>query len=560
VQVGQKERTIAAVYIQALVRAEVFQPAYLRSQAGWASVPSGRISNSPTTQSPIVGGKQIQIFGKLYTFLVTYSVMIKALLNSLYNQHKMSKHIIFSCLLLFYSFLTTGQGVSNEIPIFGGNANGTICKGDTAIITILQACHDYNYPNFPNNILIHNRVFSIGATMCFPNTNSPYNVSESQPIVTGEGVISVVNTFSGSPCNPAYTTITIKAKPSNTASYNVHWQVRHTIYDGIGGQPNGSYTDYKYNGNFNITVISVTKPIIKANRALVLPTEQATLDATGGNATNGYQWKSGCAGSTWNSRTNPIQVGPGTYKVRLVQNGCIGDSSDPIVILPETASPVALGCNNAEAQNIYLFTHAGNDGRMDYHQYNVETVICNTGASNPDCTLENVWRKLKSNAWNNAPLMEDFKPATGTNLPVIFSDVLCRAPGTTIPNCTNLSLPGLSSNHITFIALSKVCGFNSSFRMYINSLINDQIANPIVQTIDESTHSITNYTLPGHMLYPGRIIRTVVSECGVIKIKTIGVGRSWVGDNICGKTMAEINSYVGKQTFSNIDQRFKNSN
>jgi hypothetical protein len=42
-----------------LSSSSTFQPVY--REAGWAAVPGGRFSNSPTSQSPIVSGKRTAV-------------------------------------------------------------------------------------------------------------------------------------------------------------------------------------------------------------------------------------------------------------------------------------------------------------------------------------------------------------------------------------------------------------------------------------------------------------------------------------------------------------------
>jgi hypothetical protein len=46
----------------------------------------------------------------------------------------------------------------------------------------------------------------------------------------------------------------------------------------------------------------------------------------------------------------------------------------------------------------------------------------------------------------------------------------------------------------------------------------------VVHYVSSSELSVTNVTLPGHMLYPGQVTRSVVDENGSIYIKTVGTG------------------------------------
>jgi hypothetical protein len=58
-------------------------------------------------------------------------------------------------------------------------------------------------------------------------------------------------------------------------------------------------------------------------------------------------------------------------------------------------------------------------------------------------------------------------------------------------------------------------------------------SDPVIHYVDPSTLSIINVTLPGHRLYPGEAIRSVISENGNIYIVTVGTGSSplsWIFD------------------------------
>lgn len=74
---------------------------------------------------------------------------------------------------------------------------------------------------------------------------------------------------------------------------------------------------------------------------------------------------------------------------------------------------------------------------------------------------------------------------------------------------------------------------------------------------DDKNLTITNYTQPGHMLYPGKIVRQVIEECGQIKVVTIGTGLSSCGDRVDGKINGNGNSISGALLFKNVDIRLK---
>ncbi len=74
---------------------------------------------------------------------------------------------------------------------------------------------------------------------------------------------------------------------------------------------------------------------------------------------------------------------------------------------------------------------------------------------------------------------------------------------------------------------------------------------------DNKNLTITNYTQPGHILYPGKVVRTIVEECGKVKIVTLGVGLNYCGNNFAGKMNAIGNIITGSIVFKNIDLRLK---
>ncbi|MCS3799087.1 hypothetical protein [Niastella sp. OAS944] len=69
--------------------------------------------------------------------------------------------------------------------------------------------------------------------------------------------------------------------------------------------------------------------------------------------------------------------------------------------------------------------------------------------------------------------------------------------------------------------------------------------------------TFTNYTQPGHFLSPGKVFRSVVEECGKVKIVTVGTGLSYCGSVGTGENNAIGNIIVGSILFKNIDLRLK---
>lgn len=64
-----------------------------------------------------------------------------------------------------------------------------------------------------------------------------------------------------------------------------------------------------------------------------------------------------------------------------------------------------------------------------------------------------------------------------------------------------------------------------------------------------------NYTAPGHMLYPGKITRKVVEQCGKVKVITVGEGLQFCGNNTMGMANGNGNTVGGLILFKNVDFR-----
>jgi hypothetical protein len=74
---------------------------------------------------------------------------------------------------------------------------------------------------------------------------------------------------------------------------------------------------------------------------------------------------------------------------------------------------------------------------------------------------------------------------------------------------------------------------------------------------DDTNKTVTNYTMPGHSLYPGKVTRYVIEECGKVKIVTIGIGLNNCGSGFTGSLLGRSNIIVGADAFKNIDLRLK---
>jgi hypothetical protein len=70
---------------------------------------------------------------------------------------------------------------------------------------------------------------------------------------------------------------------------------------------------------------------------------------------------------------------------------------------------------------------------------------------------------------------------------------------------------------------------------------------PVVSYVDSSDFSITNVTLPGHRFYPGKVIRSVITENGEIDIQTTGTGTGphpWLNEHAADLYWGSIDALI----------------
>ncbi|MEH2424778.1 MAG: hypothetical protein V7K48_28915 [Nostoc sp.] len=151
---------------------------------------------------------------------------------------------------------------------------------------------------------------------------------------------------------------------------------------------------------------------------------------------------------------------------RTLQNGSyrINDSQAG-VFTASSSNALVHPCNDDRINDNYK----KND--LNYHYYSLISRICSKTLKG--CTREKVFQTMISQEQFIVPSPFDDKP---------------------VVNCREKTLP---------------------------------IGNPIRTTINSSDYSITNYTLPRHMFYPGKITRRVIETNDAIAVTTIGEG---VGD------------------------------
>lgn len=78
---------------------------------------------------------------------------------------------------------------------------------------------------------------------------------------------------------------------------------------------------------------------------------------------------------------------------------------------------------------------------------------------------------------------------------------------------------------------------------------------PVFIYTNTSEFTNVNYTMKGHMLYPGKITRKVVEDCGKVKMITVGEGLHFCGNNTMGMANGNGNTVGGLILFKNVDFR-----
>ena len=260
-------------------------------------------------------------------------------------------------------------------------------------------------------------------------------------------------------------------------------------------------------------------------------------------------------------------------------------------------------CNNTDMNAVEAAIAAGENNKS-YHSYQVTTIICDKKTSKyPDhCTADYVYSMLKNNVNYTAPtppdyptdVMDFYKQANGGVLFTLLTSSPFEKAFDTLTTASLLATQN-SANPQTVISCSpqpyklynnakaivarylykqgpclryfQNCSWLAGVAVpfdFFNSMddyCGDQLANvqydPIWIFANDKKKIITNYTAKGHILYPGKVERTVVEECGVVKIITRGVGTQYCGDNCRGHLMGQANIILGKYLFNAVDQRLK---
>lgn len=446
-----------------------------------------------------------------------------------------------------------------------------ICEGDTFVNN--QIFFPCPCPTF----------FEFYNTHQYPNTACNYinceMVGMSFPVVQGPNIIEneLSGYSTGSSCDGLTLPIWhLKAAPEVTSDYIVFWD-KYEFEEYASCGAGNTVRAYHYRDTFTVTVHNVPVPDFTIDIPEVLC--GATISMTFQNCAWGQspsyykEVMDACGQGQTSTCQNPVytvsapdyltEIGFTARYQRSDYPYCRSDWS-PYQYVSIVESPDQNACNDPSIQVIEdLLSDPNNLLRDDYHEYSNEEVICTYPWNGPrPCTVSSIWGFMKSRADNQAPTYGDYPPI----LNIIPSNtlLLLRAgfgmffPPNTDPltNCQALDLPPTLERIGLAILLAFLQKTGQSGLCNNQTLVNIQ-TEPIKVVIDEGCKCITNYTLPGHVLYPGKVRRCLFQEgCDTFKVKTTGVGFHFCGDNWVGEAMGWANILVGGWTFNMVNQRF----
>lgn len=473
---------------------------------------------------------------------------------------------------------------------------------------VLSSDGTLNY-GYNRNVICPNETITVvingdasGAPLLLENTS--YNQVNCQyvctnkdpiiPVITADGILSTVidhltcNQLSGN------SIITVQLKPAHSTKLKVSWQASQYVGPitkacNGGDSVAASFYTAIYNDSFPIQVVQPYPPkLIPSNQALNIPTTAGIYDDgdwanyTGTQFKGGMQWYlKDCNGYSlintqpfyFPNSTGALSLYPYANKLGkmyikakyIFLPNCLSDFSDEAIV---TVKPCRLfsggGRYSTEIENIESNScDINNQSRSDYHFYNVETELCGN-----NCDINAIWNWYKSKTYHQAIVLSDqmlfLRRKLGNTANVgfsrqLFPDEDYDAPITTNP--TPIKLPRISTFGLRLgLSLPLVQNFVAPFGLlqYLCSSKPTNFSDPIFMKVDESSKCVVNYTLPDHILYPGKVTRCLVEECGKVKVLTFGEGTTnFPNNNVCGPLLSFFNQHWGADMFRNVDERLK---
>jgi len=462
-------------------------------------------------------------------------------------------------------FKNSSGGIFAVLQFDGNNAPGgvNVCKGEEITIEI--------YDSFPSvcqgcpEALFYNEL-SYCDRECISVTPPDAEIQYQGGVFDYTTNIN----YSSQVYSSCYTSseVIVRLTPIVTDTFSISWQtVRQVIYEeGRVCNPAG----YPFNQTVNysnrimLNVLPDVQPELSAPIE-VSPGEFFPISFLDCSPNLSYKLLEECTNwddTSYDQNTfsncqfndGPIQFGyvappyTTTLKFRVIYgypSPCEGEfefTNEVLVNVVE--SPVENACDNnpniasteTMLQDEILVANRTN---RDYHYYETSTSICNL--SN-DCDVALVWGKMKSDIAFQVPLQKDFDPI----IPTIWE----TTPGSgSITNCSNAFIASTFMRSRLNIGLS---GLLSQF------IFDTEIQDPVKIVIDEECKCITNYTLPGHILHPGKVRRCIkLDACNEVTVETLGTGFTTAGPSLFGDFLARENEIIGLEAFKNVSKRLK---
>lgn len=372
-----------------------------------------------------------------------------------------------------------------------------------------------------------------------------------------------------------------KVKPTQTTTYQVFWVAKHTYETNVGpGCPRVQevYTRV-YTGSIEIKVAVIDPPQLTPSQLIFNQTETDKFLVGRGRFVAPYpkmKWykyecsepevygpvELGWNTSTWDfNDTMPWNVASGKigstkWKIIQIDNGCPSTFSNTATVTIKPCGINGGGCNSDIVD--FVEAHSCNESvknQPDYHFYDNETTVCQ-GAN---CDINAYWDVYKSDMSNQLIIQTDQLPVFvadpyGSILSqLLFPEGTYNRPLPT--ECETIKLPRPYSWAVTLGRMSK----NLPVRA-LSTIVAAQGAgivsnfDPVFVKINDFQRCVTNYTLPGHIFYPGKVTRCMIKYCDEIKIVTYGEGTTnFVGD--FAEWLGQKNDVWGERMFKNVDMR-----
>jgi hypothetical protein len=474
--------------------------------------------------------------------------------------------VLFSMLLLFpfFSFaqmaLTCSFSADKEY----------YCPGDIATITI----RDSYIPNQAGTYDIWTEDLRTESQHC--SGVGCTVLREIQPVATGDGIISceVIERRLCGYEQWKINTVQIKVMVTKTTSISISWDAKWYVSRDIPcGRPEDELMDHRsYSGTYQIKCIDKDPPqlnpaslvmnlgdqpqYIKASAYFFTNDRAFRFFTTNCNQTVMDEYKFYQGNEIWHS-VAANKLGTYQYRVMKVDNNCISDPAHATAIVKPCATHKD-GCNQEQVDFIDSKScdPGAGIGRNDHHLYNLEKSIC-TG-----CDINDVWQKYKADVHNQAIVLSDQFFVFGRIMPdarslpipeFLMPDKKVPQP---ITDCATLDLPRLTT-YLLKLGLVVAPNITNVFKKIQEacSLNPYSYTDPIFLRVNENARCVTNYTKPGHALYPGKVTRCIVQDCDTVKILTFGEGATVFPNTPCGKLLATMNDFWGSSMFTNVDNR-----